>query len=666
MVFVALAFLQTVVQVSELDLTKAVQGWGTPGQNRSVEGHSITIDGKTFQRGFGTHSVGRLLISLDGKASEFRAWVGVDDEVPDGKGSVQFELIGSHHNVIWESDVMHKGDPAKQVAVPIAGETSLTLFVSDAGDGFDYDHADWADAKITYYGAKPVTLAYKPTEPVLGTYLPAFVPIFHGPEVVDASPSVKFSWKPSVSFANSYSAPQGLPAGLALDSKTGVVSGKSPSVGFYRFPLTASSSAGHTTRTYSFQVGRAVADTPPMGWNSYDGFGDSVTEQEVLDNAGALRDKLQPYGWNTVVVDYRWYDPGAHDNNANARAGAKLTIDPYGRLLPSPNRFPSGFAALAAKVHAMGMRFGIHIMRGIPREAVEAHLPIEGTTYTAADAANVDDKCPWCQDMYGVRGNTDAGQAYYDSIFRLYDSWGVDFVKMDDTSSPYHTDEIEAVDKAIAKCSRQIVYSLSPGETPIAQAEHVQAHANLWRVSGDFWDNWSSLNHEFTLADAWQAYVGSGHWPDADMLPVGRLSIGGRSVGTERQSLFTHAELVSLISFWCLIPSPLMLGGDLTKLDPYTLRILTNPDVLALDQDYPCFAATKIIASDDVESWWRPMSNGDHVLGVFNRGESDVNFTIPASLVKGSKVFDFWQRKIITASAVLIPAHGCLLCRLSH
>jgi len=666
MFLVALAFAQSVAYVSDLDLSKAIQGWGSPGKDRSVEGHPITIDGKTFRHGFGTHSIGRLVITLDGKASSFTAQVGVDDEVPDGKGSVQFKVLGSHHNTLWESDVMHKGDPPSQVQVPLAGEQSMTLYVSDSGDGYDFDHADWADAKITYYGATPQTATWKPTEPAVADYQAGSSPGFCGPDVIDGSKGVPFSWAPSVSAASSYTAPDGLPPGLSLDAKTGIVSGAIPEDGLYTFELDAANHSGHAKRTYTLNVGRGVAETPPMGWNSYDGFGDSVTETEVLANAKALQSKLLPYGWNTVVVDYRWYDPGAHDNNANARAGAKLSMDQYGRLIPAPNRFPSGFEELADEVHKMGMKFGIHIMRGIPREAVEQNLPIEGTTYSAQDAANTDDKCPWCADMYGVRADTPAGQAYYESIFRLYDQWGVDFVKMDDTSSPYHTDEIEAVDKAIAECSHPIVYSLSPGETPIDQADHVTSHANMWRVSGDFWDNWSSLNREFTLADEWHMYVGASHWPDADMLPVGKLSIGGRSVGPERLSNFSHAELVTLMSLWCLLPSPLMLGGDLTKLDPYTVKIITNPEVLALDQDYPTFPAYQLLSSGDLDFWMRPMSDGGKVLAIFNRGESDQPYTIPATMVQGFKVRDLWLHKTLTPSQITIPSHGCILYRLSR
>jgi hypothetical protein len=226
------------------------------------------------------------------------------------------------------------------------------------------------------------------------------------------------------------------------------------------------------------------------------------------------------HGWNYVVIDYRWSDPGANRHEVHA-PGDPLTMDPYGRLLPAPNRFPSssdgkGFKPLADQLHAMGLKLGIHVMRGIPRQAVEANTPIEGSSAKAADAADIRSRCAWCADMWGIDGTKPAGQDYYDSIFRLYAQWGVDWVKVDDLSNPYHDQEIEAIRRAIDHSGRPMVFSVSPGETPVAQADHVSHHANLWRISADFWDNWQPLNHVFDLISAWQEVGGPGRWLDCD------------------------------------------------------------------------------------------------------------------------------------------------------
>ncbi len=412
--------------------------------------------------------------------------------------------------------------------------------------------------------------------------------------------------------------------------------------------------------------------TPPMGWNSYDAFGDNVVESEVLANARYLADNMKPVGWDTVVVDYCWSDPGAHDNNRNARANAPLVMDKFGRLLPAPNRFPSaadgkGFKPLADAVHALGLKFGIHVMRGIPRNAVRANMDIEDAGFTAAEAANTNSKCVWCPDMFGVNSNA-AGQAWYDSCARLWASWGVDYIKVDDLSRPYHTAEVEMIRRAIDRSGRGIIFSTSPGETPLAEAAHVSTHANLWRVSDDFWDNWKSLDHEFTLAARWHDFVGPGHWPDADMLPLGHLSVGHRSVGADRFTHLTRDEQLTLLSLWSLLPSPLMVGANLPDNDAWTLALLTNPEVIAVNQDalgQPAQRLTNSLAGTEI--WTKKLADKSLAVGIFNRG----NVAVPVNLVwhdlglrSKPAVRDLWLRidlgraKNFTAE---IPPHGCVL-----
>ena len=365
-----------------------------------------------------------------------------------------------------------------------------------------------------------------------------------------------------------------------------------------------------------------MATTPPMGWNSYDSFGDSVTEEETLANARYQKEHLLAHGWTYVVVDYRWYDPGAHDNNPSGRAGAKLAADGFGRLLPAPNRFPSaadgkGFKPLADRIHAMGLKFGIHVMRGIPRQSVKENTPIEGSEFKAADAANTGNVCPWCPDMFGVDCAKPAGQAWYDSILRLYAAWGVDFIKVDDLSSPYSAREVEAIRRAIDRCGRAIVFSTSPGETPVSEAAHVETHANMWRISGDFWDSWDALNHTFDLLAAWQGHAGPGRWPDADMIPLG--FIGKRSVGGNRMTHFSKDEQVTMMSLWALAPSPLMLGMNMPENDKWTLSLLTNDEVLAVNQDPLGRQGMRISRTKELEVWTKDLSGGAKAVAFFNR-----------------------------------------------
>ncbi len=584
------------VWLSGLDLTRAHQGWGKPQADKSVDGHTITIAGKKFEHGFGTHAPGRLVIDLHGSASHFHALVGIDDDAKPHAGTAEFTIVGDG-KILWSSGILKRGDPAKPVEADLTGVKQLQLRVGDAGDGLENDHADWADAKIEYDGDAPVTLEIIPTEPTIAMPAPGDVP-------------------PS------------------LPRREG------------------------------------VAATPPMGWNSYDGYGDSVTQEEMRSNARMMAEKLKPFGWEYVVVDYRWYDPGAHDNDPNGRAGADLTMDEFGRLLPSPNRFPSavkgaGFKPLADEIHGLGLKFGIHIMRGIPRKAVEQNLPIADSAFHAADAADPASRCEWCADMFGVRGETQAGQAYYDSLFKLYAQWGLDFVKVDDLSQPYSTNEVAAIRRAIDKCGRPIVFSTSPGASPLDRAEHLKQHANMWRATGDFWDNWAQLSTAMDVCANWNGHGGPGHWPDMDMLPLGHLSVKHRSVGPDRMTRFTHSEQLTLITLWSLFPSPLMIGGDLTEADPWELAILTNDEVLAVNQDSRGEPAMRVFNHNGLEVWQRNLADGRIAVGLFNRTEDDATVSATwANLdLRGTyQVRDLWQKKDLPAAdkkvELMVPSHG--------
>jgi alpha-galactosidase len=415
----------------------------------------------------------------------------------------------------------------------------------------------------------------------------------------------------------------------------------------------------------------AFAPTPPMGWNSYDTFGSSVTEDEFLANARYIKDHLLSHGWNYAVIDYRWSDPDASKHDLNGVKDNLLTMDEYGRLLPAPNRFPSavtgqGFKPLADQIHALGLKFGIHVMRGIPRQAVMANTPIEGSSYHAGDAADTQSTCLWCADMFGVKGKESAGHAYYDSIFRLYASWGVDYVKVDDLSHPYSGDEIEAVRSAIDQCGRPIVFSTSPGKTPVNEKEHISIHANMWRISSDFWDNWKLLNDAFDLAAAWQGVGGPGRWPDSDMIPFGR--VGLRSVGGPRMTHFTHGEQITLLSLWSLVSSPLMLGTSLTDCDEWTLSLITNDEMIAIDQDPLGKPASLVSKQNGLEVWARDLSDGSKAIGLFNRTEADAQVTAKwsdAGLSVRQAVHDVWQHKDLGVDedqiSLPVPRHGAVL-----
>ena len=330
------------------------------------------------------------------------------------------------------------------------------------------------------------------------------------------------------------------------------------------------------------------ASTPPLGWNSWDCYGPTVTESEVKANADYMAENLKKHGWEYIVVDIRWYvnNDKAHGYN---QTNPVYNLDKYGRLLSECREISFScwrrkvLPHLAEYIHDKGLKFGIHIMRGIPVEAVKENTPILGSKARAKDIYSSEGQCTWLRDMYTVVADSEGAQAYYNSLFQLYASWGVDYVKVDDLSKPYHAREIELIRNAIDQCGRAIVLSTSPGETPVEDAEHIMKHANLWRIVGDFWDNWPQVKEHFAVCNRWSPYSGIGHWPDADMLPLGRIGIRAER-GDERMSQLSHDEQITVMSLFSIFKSPLMFGGDLPGNDTFTEALLTNDEVLYVNQ----------------------------------------------------------------------------------
>ncbi len=409
-----------------------------------------------------------------------------------------------------------------------------------------------------------------------------------------------------------------------------------------------------------------LAPTPPMGWNSWDSYGLTITEGQFKANVDWFDKHLKQYGWRYVVIDEGWYLQ--HPENAGTKgADQGYTLDKNGRYLPAPNRYPSsagntGLKSIGDYVHSLGLKFGIHIIRGIPKEAVEKNLLIAGSSFHAADAANTADLCRWNPDNYGLKANA-AGQAYYDSLAKLYASWGLDFIKVDCISQPYDADEIHMMSAALRKSGRDIVLSLSPGPTPIEQADDVKKYAELWRISDDFWDIWKkqasdtnsfpqSLTKQFGKLAQWSPHAGPGHWPDADMLPLGYLG-PKPGWGETRHSRLTKDEARTLITLWSIARSPLILGANLTQMDAFTESLLTNPEVIAVDQHSS--ASKAVIQTTATVVWTARGANGKGYVAVFNLGDSpqDVSYGWSELGLSAAsyQVRDLWLRKDLGAES---------------
>jgi alpha-galactosidase len=436
---------------------------------------------------------------------------------------------------------------------------------------------------------------------------------------------------------------------------------------------------------------RHLAATPPMGWNSWNCFGIEVNEEQVKAVADYMAEHLREHGWEYVVIDAGWYHPSHFKTPQwNDELEPPQSMDAFGRLIPDTIKFPSarngaGFKPLADYVHSKGLKFGIHIMRGIPWNAVKADLPVYGSEYSAGDIADPDNRCEWTHVMYGINMNHQGGAAYYNSIVDLYAEWGVDYIKADDMSRPYRAEEIRGLSEALAAQPRDIVLSLSPGAAPLSAAEDLQQRAHLWRISNDFWDSWESLKKQFALCAAWAPHIKENHWPDADMLPLGKLRKNG--VGEWEASLFnaTSAEVsdeysrlspteqVTLMNLWGIFRSPLMMGGYLPENDSLTLALLTNKDLIELNQNS---TGNRVIYTDENLAAWTAVSGDGKTtwLAMFNLADKKQTMGVnlkAAGLKEGTsyRAQDIWTKEQITLAGekeVTLEPHESVLYRISH
>lgn len=376
-----------------------------------------------------------------------------------------------------------------------------------------------------------------------------------------------------------------------------------------------------------------VAKRPPMGWNSWDCYGASVNEEQLLGNARYMAEHLKDHGWEYVICDIQWYEPTADSHYYHKFT--ELEMDEYSRLIPAVNRFPSakdgkGFGPIADQIHDMGLKFGIHIMRGIPRQAVHRNTKLMGTDATARDIAHASSVCMWNTDMYGVDAKAKGAQEYYDSIFKMYADWGIDYVKVDDIARVDYApeapgaafSEIELIKNAIANCGRKIVLSLSPGPAKVEQKDFLLNNANMWRMTDDFWDKWEHLYGMFERCYAWQGIGCKDHWPDCDMLPLGHVCVCNHE-GAEKGhfSHFTQDEQKILMTLWCMFRSPLMFGGELRDNDDFTNSLLTNDRILNMQKNGR--KARQIMRKDDCIIWRSVTKDERLYIALFNISEDE-------------------------------------------
>ena len=610
--------------LGRLDLHNFEHDYGEARRDKSVEGNPLSIGGVKFAHGVGTHATSTVSIALNGNGDHFSASVGVDDDT-QGKGSISFQVVGDG-KVLLETPVLHSGEAAKEVSVDLSGINTLVLNVGDGGDGIDYDHADWANAQIVMKSGAPKTIR-PPVEvgEVLTPPSPA-TPAIHGAKIFGVRPGSPFLFTVAATgdLPISYSA-RHLPRGLRLDSATGRITGSLDKPGTYLVTLRVKNSQGSASRPFKIVCGDTLALTPPLGWNSWNCFASAVSDGDVRAAADAMVSSgLIRHGWTYINIDDTW----------------EADRDSEGKIL-SNKKFPD-MKALADYVHAKGLKIGIYSSPG----------PKTCAGYTASYQHEGDDA-------------------------RRYAEWGFDYLKYDWCSYGHiapHPDHDELMKPyqlmhgELVKVQRDIVFSLCQYGMGNVWEWGAQVGGNCWRTTGDIVDTWGSMSANGFHSAGIEKYAGPGHWNDPDMLVVGQV---GWSANV-RPTRLTPNEQYTHISLWCLLDSPLLIGCDMTKLDPFTLNLLTNDEVLDVNQDPLGQQASRVVQNGFLEIWAKDLEDGSKVVGLFNRGPSDADVTVKWSDlgISGSRmVRDLWRQKDLGKSdgefTSHVTRHGVTLIKVS-
>ena len=625
------------VRLDELDVSVASQDWGNPHKNQSVDGHGLTIGGQSFEHGLGTHANSALYVDLKKAAQTFSAEVGVDGEVSNPAASVEFIVLGDGKE-LWRSGVMKAGETAKNVSVELAGIKTLLLKVGDAGDGISYDHADWADAKFEMAGEVRPEAMTAPAEPaVILTPATSPKPKINGATIFGVRPGSPFLFTIAASGDRpmTFSASD-LPPGLRLDPQTGRITGKLDKAGEYSVTLRAKNSLGSAKRKFKIAVGDKIALTPPMGWNSWNCFAGAVSEEKVKAAADAMvKSGLIQHGWTYINVDDFWQNH--RDSKDPSLRG--LFRDAQGNVVPN-SRFPD-MKGMADYIHGLGLKAGLYSSPG-----------------------------PWtCGGCTGSwqHERQDAGQ---------YAAWGFDYLKYDLCSYgekvPASRSSLDGAQKPYREMGeflkqqpRDIVFSLCQyGEFDVWKWGG-SVGGNSWRTTGDINDSWGSMSGIGFNQDKTAACAKPGNWNDPDMLVVGKVGWGNL-----HPTHLTPNEQYTHISLWCLLSAPLLIGCDMTQLDPFTLNLLENDEVLAIDQDALGNEATTVLRNGETRVYAKDLEDGSKAVGLFNLGEMPAQVTVQWRDIrlKGKQhIRDLWRQKDLgsfkDSFSAEVPRHGVVLIR---
>ena len=646
------------VWLDQLDLSTATQGYGTPMKNRSIDNKTLTIAGKTFERGFGSHSESSLTILLEGKATEFTAQVGIDDEVAGHQPAAEFVVLGDNKK-IWSSGVMRLGDAARPCSVKLDGVKKLELLVTDGGNGNYYDHVDWVDAKFKTTGVSTFK-TYSPiaTEPYILTPAPKAEPKITGAKVFGVRPGSPFQFLVTATGDRpmTFSA-YDLPKGLKINTQTGLITGKLSKIGTSIVILEAKNAKGKFQRKLCIESGDHIALTPPMGWNSWNCFAQEVSADKVKRAANAMvKSGLINHGWTYINIDDFW------ENNRDSKDQSlrgKLR-DEAGNIVPN-SRFVD-MKGLVDYVHDIGLKIGLYSSPG-----------------------------PWtCGSCVGSYG-------YEKLDAESYAKWGFDYLKYDWCSygnvinglpdnDPYKVTSLsyngggelntaikpfKVMGEFLRQQPRDIIFSVCQYGMSDVWKWGGSVGGNSWRTTNDITDTWVSVKNIALDQDKSAPYAKPGNWNDPDMLVVGNVGWGN-----PHPSKLKPDEQYLHISLWSLFAAPLLIGCDMEKLDDFTLNLLTNDEVIDINQDPLGKQATCVHTIGDLRIYVKELEDGSHAVGFCNFGLDKVELSYKdfekIDLNGKFNVRDVWRQKNIsnietkTGELLLkVPAHGVLLYKLS-
>lgn len=618
------------IWLDSLNFQNVTQDYGTPGHGQSVDHHPITLNGVVYPHGLGTHANSLVVIDLKSSATRFDADVGVDDEKKKSQASVQFE-VAVDGKIKAQTTVMHGGDPTVRISVDLTGAKRLVLLVNDAGDGIDSDHADWAGALLTLVAnssAQPVMVpdvvqAGKPLPVTMGGDSP--VPAIHGPRIVGATPNHPFLFLiPATGKGPLTFSARNLPQGLTLDTNTGIISGALASAGTTKVVLMVKGPRGAGTRTLTIVGGdHPLALTPPLGWNSWNVWAGRVDAQKVRDAADQLISAgLAAHGYQYVNIDDTW--EAGRDANGTIQTNAK---------------FPD-MKGLADYVHSKGLRIGIYSSPG-PKTCggytgSYQHEQQDADTYAGWGIGYL--KYDWCS--YGNVATGD-GQERFVLPYRF-------------------------MANALRTTRRDIVFSLCQYGMGDVWKWGQGIGGNCWRTTGDIQDNWNSLRGIFTSQNGHEKFAGPGHWNDPDMLMVGYVGFGNT-----HPTHLTPNEQITHMTMWSLLAAPLLIGCDLTKLDAFTKALLTNDEVLDVNQDPLGKAAGRVSPGGEAQVWARPLSDGTQAVGLVNTGSFMATVSVTwkdLGLAGKQPVRDLWQHKDLgrftNQYTAPVPGHGSIMVKI--